>query len=130
MPQSDPEKTIEQIAAEAGTYPPEAYEFVQRGLQYTAEKLHGEKTDPNASRHINGQQLSEGLRDFALLQWGLLAKTVLSRWNILGTEDFGRIVFLLVENRWMAKTDQDSLDDFKNVYDFAQAFEQNYRIDS
>ena len=82
-----------------------------------------------ASRHITGQELSEGLRDFALMQWGMLARTVLGRWNIHRTEDFGRIVFLLIENGWLSKTEQDSEADFRHVFDFDSAFGQDYRIE-
>jgi uncharacterized repeat protein (TIGR04138 family) len=58
----------------------------------------------------------------------MLARTVLKRWNITRTEDFGRIVFALVENNHMSKTDNDTIEDFKNVFDFATAFDENYRI--
>src|SRR5438128_3033959 len=101
--QPQPEKPIEQIVAEVGDYPLEAFEFVQRGLQYTVQKLHGEREQQEAkgqeprSRHVSGQQLCEGLREFALLQWGMLARMVLARWNLAKTSDVGRIVFTLVE---------------------------------
>jgi uncharacterized repeat protein (TIGR04138 family) len=125
-----PDKTLEQIVAEVGLYPIEAYEFVQRGLAYTVQKLHArKKDDPKASKHVSGQQLSEGLKEFALLQWGLLARTVLARWNIHRTDDFGRIVFSMVENGWMSKTDQDNIEDFRAVFDFASAFDEGYRIE-
>ena len=83
--------------------------------------------DPEASRHISGQQLCQGLLEFAQHQWGLLARTVLRRWNITSTLDFGRIVFALVDAGHMQKTDEDSLEDFKDVFDFRTAFD-GYRI--
>lgn len=114
-----------------GNYPVEAYEFVQRGLSYSASRIHGpDASDPEAQRHVTGQQLSEGLRDFALMQYGLLARMVLSKWNIKSTYDFGRIVFAMVDNGFMRKTDHDNIEDFRNVYDFLAAFETNYRIES
>ena len=82
-----------------------------------------------AGRHVSGQQLCEGLREFALLEWGMLARTVLARWNISRTVDFGRIVFALIDNGWMSATDEDDLDDFRDVYDFKSAFETKYRIE-
>jgi len=124
-----PEKPLEQVVEEVGLYPREAYEFVQQGLSYTVGKLHGDKKDPKASRHITGRQLSEGLREFALLQWGMLAGTVLRRWNICRTDDFGRIVFAMVKSGWMSKTDEDTIEDFRNVFDFRTAFEEGYRIE-
>jgi uncharacterized repeat protein (TIGR04138 family) len=125
----EPEKSLAQIVEELGSYPLDAFYFVQTGLAYTAQNIHGDKTDPNVRKHITGRQLSEGLRDLALQQWGLLAKTVLQRWNITCTEDFGRIVFALVDNGYMSKTDEDTIDDFKNIYDFRRAFEEGYRIE-
>lgn len=127
-PKEWPEKTLEDVVEEVGLYPIEAYDFVQRGLQHTVEKLRADVTEPGA-RHISGQELSEGLREFALEQWGLLARTVLERWGITRTDDFGRIVFALVENGFMSKTEEDDIEDFKNVFDFRTAFEQGYRIE-
>jgi uncharacterized repeat protein (TIGR04138 family) len=54
---------------------------------------------------------------------------VLTRWNVRRTVDFGRIVFALVDNGWMAKTDDDNIDDFRDVFDFKTAFEAGYRIE-
>jgi uncharacterized repeat protein (TIGR04138 family) len=128
-PQNEPkQKTLTQLAADIGSYPAEAFDFVQRGLSYTVQKMHGELADPEASRHVSGQQLCEGLREFALTQWGLLARTVLRRWSITSTLDFGEIVFALIEAGQMQKTDDDRLEDFRNVYDFKKAFEAGYRI--
>ncbi|MGE5608661.1 MAG: Minf_1886 family protein [Bacillota bacterium] len=126
---SQPAKPIEQVVEEIGLYPIEAYDFVQRGLQYTVQKTHGKLTDPKASRHVNGRELSEGLREFALMQWGMLARAVLRRWNITRTEDFGRIVFALVEGGYMTTTEEDTLDDFRGVYDFS-SLEEDYHIES
>jgi uncharacterized repeat protein (TIGR04138 family) len=136
-PGDKPLKPLEQIVEEVGLYPIEAYEFIHSGLAYTVQKIHGELKDPKKlkkeeqkSYHVTGRDLSNGLRDFALLRWGMLARTVLKRWNITRTEDFGRIVFALVENGHMSKTENDTIEDFKNVFDFATAFDENYRIPS
>jgi uncharacterized repeat protein (TIGR04138 family) len=132
MPPTEPtrqEKSLEEVVDSVGLYPIEAYEFIQQGLGYTVNKLHGEVKDPEANRHVNGRDLCAGLREFALLKWGLLAGTVLTRWNVRRTVDFGRIVFALVDNGWMAKTDDDNIDDFRDVFDFKTAFEAGYRIE-
>lgn len=127
----EPTKPITQVVEEVGLYPLEAYDFVQRGLNYTVQKIHGERkrAGEDVSRHISGQQLSEGLREFAQAHWGMLARTVLARWNIHRTEDFGRIVFAMVDNGYLSKTDEDSIEDFRNVFDFRSAFEKDYRIE-
>ena len=124
------QKSLRELAKGVGLYPAEAYEFVQLGLNHTVQKVHGEVKDPKASRHVSGQQLCEGLREFALSQWGLLARTVLRRWNVTSTLDFGRIVFAMIEFECMQKTEEDTLDDFRDVYEFRVAFESEYRIAS
>jgi uncharacterized repeat protein (TIGR04138 family) len=128
-PQKDPAKIkVRPPMLEYGAYPPEAYDFVQQGLSYTVHHVHGKVTKPRASRHVSGQQLCEGIRLFALNQYGMLAGTVLRLWNIQSTLDFGRIVFALIEAGHMQKTDEDTLEDFRNVFDFKTAFELDYRI--
>src|SRR5436190_11075624 len=124
-----PEKSLHDIVQEVGLYPLEAYLFVQKGLGYTVEKIHGEQKDETKSRHVSGQDLCDGLREFALMNWGMLARTVLARWGITRTLDFGRIVFALVENGYMQKTDEDSVEDFRDVFDFKRAFEADYKIE-
>jgi uncharacterized repeat protein (TIGR04138 family) len=121
-------KTLQQLVADVGLYPAEAYQFVQEGLGHTVRTIHANITDAKASRHVSGQQLCDGLRDLALAQWGLLARTVLERWNITCTLDFGRIVFALIEVGQMQRTDEDTLDDFRNVFDFETVLDKSYRI--
>lgn len=125
-----------EIVERVGLYPIEAYEFVQQGLSYTVERTHGaldlekvRSADDLVSRHVDGRMLCHGLRDYALMKWGMLARTVLGRWNIRRTIDFGRIVFALVDHGHMQKTDEDSVNDFRDVFDFASAFESGYRIE-
>jgi uncharacterized repeat protein (TIGR04138 family) len=122
------QKSLHQLAEDTGAYPAEAFEFVQRGLSYTVQKVHGNLVDPEACRHVSGPQLCHGLREFALSQWGLMARTVLRRWGITSTLDFGQIVFALIQADQMQRTEEDTLDDFRNVYDFRTAFESGYRI--
>ena len=125
-----PLKSLDEIVEMIGLYPREAYKFVQAGLAHTVDQLHAETAyDPEANHHVTGQQLCEGLREFALKEWGLLAHTVLKRWNITTTYDFGRIVFAMVEHGHMKKTDDDTVEDFRNVYDFKTAFDASYKIE-
>jgi uncharacterized repeat protein (TIGR04138 family) len=123
------EITLNELVESIGVYPIEAFEFVQRGLSHTVVAIHGKRRDPDVSMHVSGQQLCEGLRDFALSQWGLLARAVLAKWNITSTWDFGRIVFAMVENGLLQKTEDDTIDEFRNVFDFKTAFDAHYRIE-
>lgn len=120
------EKSLWDVIRErAGPYPPEAFLFVQEGLHETSELLFdrsGVMAEAAGNRHVTGQQLCLGLRDHALRQYGLLARTVLEHWNIRRTEDFGRIVFALVDAGLLRKTERDSIEDFAGVYDFDEVF--------
>lgn len=114
------------IRAKAGPFPQEAFQFVRDGLAHTVRFVHGEGQNApeptRPERHVSGQQLCLGLRDFALQQYGMLAKTVLSRWGIRKTEDFGRIVFAMIDGGLMRRSDEDTIEDFRGVYDFDEAF--------
>ena len=123
------EKSLDEVVESVGLYPADAYHFVEQGLGYTVLKIHGEKKSAKTSRHVSGQQLCEGLREFALKRWGLMARAVLARWNVTSTLDFGRIVFAMIDGGRMSKTDEDDIDDFKDVFDFRTAFETGYRIE-
>jgi uncharacterized repeat protein (TIGR04138 family) len=124
----EPPVILERVVEELGVYPIQAYEFVQQGLAYTVTRIYSGTEKPGVSRHVTGQQLCQGLRELALVRWGFMAKTVLGRWNVTSTMDFGAIVFSLARHRAMATTPQDSVDDFRNVYDFTKAFESAYRV--
>jgi uncharacterized repeat protein (TIGR04138 family) len=128
MPPKGPLKSLQEVVDAVGVYPPDAYVFVQEGLNYTVEKVHRD-TEPDASHHVGGRELCEGLRELALKQWGFLASLVLERWNITSTMDFGRIVFAMVDHDLLQKTDGDQIDDFRQVYDFRSVFETGYRIE-
>jgi uncharacterized repeat protein (TIGR04138 family) len=124
------EQRLRAAVERVGRFSVEAFEFVQAGLTWTADRIHGEVPEgqprSGRNRHITGQQLCEGLRDLAIERWGYLARTVLNNWGISRTEDFGRIVYALIDAGILAKTDEDSPDDFVAVFDFAEAFERRY----
>lgn len=123
---TDPSEKILLAIWADGRFPPEAFEFVQRGLAQTTRRLFAEEAD-DVPRHVTGQQLCEGLRTYALERWGLLAPVVLKQWNVRTTRDFGEIVYFLIEQGLMGRKDSDRLEDFDAVYDFDQAF-NSYEI--
>jgi len=114
------------IREAAGPYPQQAFEFVREGLTHTVELVHGDASpdaDSDESRHVTGQQLCFGLKDLAERRYGRLARTVLNRWAIRRTDDFGRIIFSMIEFGLMRKTDEDHIEHFHDVYDFDEVFE-------
>ncbi len=108
--------------AESGKYCLAAYDFVLRGLDQTIRAL------PEV-RHVNGQELMEGLQAFAKEQFGPMAKHVLNSWEITRTEDFGEIVFELVDQGILRKTEEDRPEDFADRFDFDVVFERDYYKD-
>jgi uncharacterized repeat protein (TIGR04138 family) len=119
-------EVIQLIHKEDGRYETGAYVFMRQALDHTLKGiLEREKTEKH--RHITGQELCEGVREFALDQYGPMTHTLLKEWGIHQTEDFGQIVFNLVEYGIFGKTEQDSVEDFDKVYDFDEAFVQPFR---
>jgi uncharacterized repeat protein (TIGR04138 family) len=118
---------LAEIVRRLGLYPYEAFEFVRQGMDYTLARVHPQ-AGGSASLHVSGQELCEGLRRYALSQWGMMAGAVLAKWNVSCTMDFGRIVFAMIEGQLMSRTEQDSIEDFRSVYDFRQVFGSQYEI--
>jgi uncharacterized repeat protein (TIGR04138 family) len=123
-------KTSSRKAVDKPRYHQQAYHFVFDALHYTQERLGRSATEgAEAERHISGRELLEGIRAIAVDRFGLMTRTVFKHWGIHETADFGRIVFELIDRREMRKTDQDSLEDFFDVYDFDDVFDRGYRLD-
>jgi len=101
-------------------YKAEAYIFVREGLDHTVRKL-------EKPRHVSGQELLEGMREYALQEYGPVTKRVLSEWGINECVDFGNIVFNLVNEGLLGKTEEDSIEDFREGYDFHEAFIKPFR---
>lgn len=109
-------KLFAEITEKDTRYKPDAYEFVMHALWFTQEKF-------KRIGHVSGKELLEGIREYALEQYGPMTKTVFAYWGIKTTEDFGEIVFNMVEKGLLHKTEEDSPDDFRNVYNFDEAFD-------
>lgn len=113
------DEVLARIRERDGRYHERAYVFVLAALEYCQRqrKVRG---------HISGAELAQSCREFALEQFGLTARTVLQHWGIHGTDDFGRIVYVLIDVGLLLKHPTDRVEDFDSVYDFAQAFEGEY----
>ena len=103
----------------------EAYGFVREALDFTGKML--EKPSVGPQRHVSGAELLDGVRRYALQEFGPMSLTVLTEWGLRTTRDIGEIVFQLVEAGVLGKTDEDKIEDFENVYDFDEAFGQPFR---
>ena len=116
-------EVLKSIQESDGRYQEGAYWFVRHALDHTIKNLKkGSTTPPKQNNHVSGKQLLNGIRDYAIDQYGPMAKTLLDTWRISQCEDFGEIVFNLVEHGILGKTEEDSREDFAGGYDFHEAF--------
>ncbi len=109
------ETALAEIRRRDGKYNERAYVFVLAALEFAQTRL-------PARRHLSGVELAWSCRDFALEQFGMLASAVLTHWGINTTEDFGQIVFMLIDVGLLARQPADRLEDFERVYEFADVF--------
>ena len=113
---------IGELLKEGNHYKFEAYSFVMAALHYAVSKF-------KKPRHVSGAELLEGIRRYALDQFGPLARTVLNYWGVYTTEDFGKIVFALVDAGILRKEPEDRVEDFSNVYRFEDVFDKQFKIE-
>jgi len=109
----------ERVRALDGRYHERAYLFVLAALEFSQRKT-------RVRGHIAGGELAWACRDFALEQFGLTARTVLSHWGIETTADIGRIVYVLIDVGLLIRQPSDRLEDFDGVFDFGKVFDADY----
>ncbi len=120
----DPEHPLAELLRRDRRYHRDAYFFVFEALRFAQEQLglgglpKSEPAEVEEERHISGQQLCEAIRQYAIQQYGMLAKNVLNEWGVHSTGDFGEIVFNLIDIGQMKKTQNDRREDFDKVFDF------------
>ena len=140
----DPSDAMAQLLREDRRYRFDAYVFVFEALSYAqnvlgmgvespSEPLDLPEEEPpeepeGPQRHVSGQELCQAIRQYALKQYGYMAKTVLNSWGVKKTGDFGEIVFNLIRIGRMRKTPRDHQEDFEDVFDFDTAFRQEFKI--
>ncbi|HVX59041.1 MAG TPA: Minf_1886 family protein [Pirellulales bacterium] len=145
---SDPAQDLAELLRQDRRYKVEAYAFVFDALNYAhktlglgmvqesegedepAEQKPRESAEEGGSgeRHLTGQQLCEAIRQYALEQYGYMAKCVLNSWGVHSTGDFGEIVFNLIRIGQMRKTKEDRREDFDDVFDFETGLTQSFQI--
>ena len=114
------EDGLEQILSKDNRYHRDGYLFVRDALDHTQKAI--VKENRGTLRHVTGQELLSGIREYAVSQFGPMTVTVLEEWGIRNCQDFGEIVFNMVEVGLLAKTEKDSREDFQSGYDFHEAF--------
>ena len=110
---------LEMIRKKDPSYREGAYYFLLEALDFTLTGL-------DAPRHVSGRELCEGICRCAIQRFGPMSRTVFEHWGIHDTSDFGSIVFQLIEEGILSKTETDSLHDFVDIFDFKTVFEDEY----
>jgi uncharacterized repeat protein (TIGR04138 family) len=140
MTMLDPTHPIAQLLSDDRRYKLEAYAFVFEALNYAHNELgmggtpgeepsgEEEEGDEGDERHLTGQQLCEAIREYALEQYGYMAKCVLNSWGVTETLDFGEIVFNLIRIGQMRKRAEDKVGDFQDVFDFDRDLQAAFEI--
>jgi uncharacterized repeat protein (TIGR04138 family) len=113
-------EALDSIVATDPRYHRDAYVFLRDALDFTTKQQ--KKAKGTTVRHVSGPELLEGVRHYALKEFGPMVVTVFDSWGIRATEDVGHMVFNLIGAGIFGKTDEDSINDFKNVFDFEEAF--------
>lgn len=124
-PMQDPDfaEIVSLICKEDPRFDRKAYDFVRLGLDHTVKELRKkDAARAEKSRHVSGGELLDGLRVYALDQFGPLTKTVLNAWGVTRCSHFGDIVFNLIEYNVFSKTESDRREDFSDIYEFDDAF--------
>lgn len=112
------------VLAKDPRYNREAYLFLREALEFTQRHV---KRESDLTRHVSGRELLDGIREFALKEYGPMTMLVLEEWGVRRCEDFGEIVFNMVDHQILKTTDNDTREDFKGGYDFADAFRAPFR---
>jgi uncharacterized repeat protein (TIGR04138 family) len=113
---------LARIRARGGQYDERSYLFVLAAVEFLQTRL-------EVRRHVTGPELAWACRDLARERFGLLARPVLAHWNVTRTDDFGRIVYTLVDVGLLVTQPGDSEADFRDVFDFESAFDERYAWD-
>lgn len=119
-------EAVDRLVQADPRYSEEAYYFIRDGLDHTVKQV---KNSPGVkSRHVTGGELAAGLSDFALDEYGPMALFTLNSWGIRQTEDFGELVFALIDAGKLGKTEEDKKEDFAGLFNLAKVLEKPYEV--
>lgn len=118
------EQAVIKAALQDPRYAADAYLFLRDALDVTIKTMQQGRSE--AVNHISGAELCEGLRDYALQQFGPMVPTIFETWGLNTTRDIGEMVFNLIRLGAFSRSKSDKVEDFDAVYTFADAFEKPF----
>ena len=124
MGKDDFDEVLDQIVEKDKRFHRDAYVFVTQAVEFTQKAI--SKANKGRIRHISGQELLAGIKTYALDRYGPMAITLFDEWGVKRCEDFGEIVFNIVDHGLLKKTEADSRADFQDGYDFYEAFRKPF----
>ncbi len=124
MQKIDFDEAVNRLVDQDPRYPTGAYHFMRDALDFTLRQA--QRSSQTEDRHVCGKELVEGIRTYALKEFGPMVMTVFEEWSIRSCADFGEIVFNLIEARVFEKTDEDTRENFVGHYDFEEAFVKSF----
>ncbi len=119
--------TVDAIVAKDSRFERDAYLFVRDALEFTTKQSKKKAQASPSDCHVSSQQLLEGIRQYALQQFGPMVPTVFEHWRVRSCEDIGTIVFNLIEAREFGKSEHDTIEDFRRGFSFHDAFVEPFR---
>ncbi|MEM9479522.1 MAG: Minf_1886 family protein [Verrucomicrobiota bacterium] len=122
------ENALEIIIEGGSPFPADAYRFVRDSLRQSMKEIR--RRESGEERHVSGPELLEGFRRKMLKEFGPMSRSVLENWNIASTGDVGSIVFQLIEAGTFVGSRKDTREDFEDVFDFTEAFDEPFLPES
>lgn len=110
------EQSVVSILKRDKRFDPHAYFFLKDALDFTLKRI--AEANGGQARHVSGPELLEGYRDYALVQFGPMASTLMKEWSIRKCQDVGDMVFHLIEEQVFGKQESDKKEDFSEAFDF------------
>lgn len=118
-------QAVEVAMKKDSRYGREAYVFLLEVLELTIKQCRRSKRE--FINHVSAAELLECFRLHALEEFGPMALTVLSYWGVHTSEDIGSMVLSLVDAKFLAKTEEDTLEAFRKGFSFEEAFTQPFQ---
>jgi len=126
MPKTGLLQALDDLLEQDARYDREAYLFLKEALEFTVKQKrksrsgHTNPADP--ANHVTPAELMDGVRQYALREFGPTVPMVLHYWGIRNFSDVGEMVFNLIAAGVFGKNANDSIEDFQNGFDFEEAF--------